>query len=242
MDLRGRAALVTGGSRRLGRAISLALGRAGAHVMVHYHSSAAAAEAAVAELRSLGVEADAVEGDLGDTAAAERVVDAAVGRWGRLDVLVNNSGIWGRMPIGSVTPERWDALHNVNLRGAFFVSQRAAPALRESRGAIVNITDVGAIRPWRNFTPYLASKGGVIALTEALAKDLAPEVRVNAVAPGPVLKPEGWVEEQGSEAVRTTLLGRWGTPEDVGQAVVYLATAAYVTGVVLPVDGGQRLF
>ncbi|MFO7167342.1 MAG: SDR family oxidoreductase [Chloroflexota bacterium] len=241
MDLQGRAALVTGGARRLGRAIALALGRSGANVMIHYHSSAEQAEEVAAELRGMGVEADIVAGDLADVAAAERAVDAALARWGRLDLLVNNAGIWGKTPLGSVTPERWDELHHINLRAAFFASQRAAPALRAARGAIVNIADVGAIRPWRSYTPYLVSKGGVVTLTEALAKDLAPEVRVNAVAPGPVLMPDGWTEEQGAQAKRTTLLERWGTAEDVAQAVVYLATAPYVTGVVLPVDGGQRL-
>jgi pteridine reductase len=241
MELRGRVALVTGGARRLGKAIALALGHAGANVMVHYNSSAGPAEAVAAELRSSGVEADIVAGDLADVAAAERVVDTAVARWGRLDVLVNNSGIWGATPIGSVTAERWDELHHTNLRGPFFTAQRAAPALRAARGAVVNIADVGAFRPWRNYTPYLVTKGGVVTLTEALAKDLAPEVRVNAVAPGPVLMPDDWSAEQGEKAARSTLLQRLGSAEDVAQAVVYLVTADYITGVVLPVDGGQLL-
>lgn len=241
MDLHGRAALVTGGARRLGRAIALALGRAGADVTVHYHRSAGPAAEVVGELRGLGVAADAVSGDLADPAAAERVVDAALARWERLDVLVCSAGIWGKTPLGSVTPERWDELHHTNLRGMFFAAQRAAPALRAARGAIVTIADAGALRPWRNYTPYLVSKGGVVTLTEALAKELAPDVRVNAVAPGPVLKPDGWSEARGAPPARRTLLGRWGAPEDVAQAVVYLATADYVTGVVLPVDGGQRL-
>jgi pteridine reductase len=241
MNMRDKVALVTGGARRLGRAIALALAGAGANVVIHYHTSAAEAEAVLAELRGLGVEADSVPGDLADPAACERVVDAAAARWGRLDVLVNNSGIWGATPIGSVTPERWDELHHTNLRAAFFTAQRAAPALRATHGAIVNIADVGALRPWRNYTPYLVSKGGVVTLTEALAKDLAPEVRVNAVAPGPVLVPEDWSAKQAEQGARATLLGRWGTAEDIGAATLFLATAPYVTGVILPVDGGQRL-
>jgi pteridine reductase len=241
MDLRGKAALVTGGARRLGRAIALALGRAGANVAVHYHSSAGPALEVVAELRALGVQAEAIPGDLTDVAAAERVVDEAIAHWGRLDILVNNSGIWGKTPLGSVTPERWDELHHTNLRGMFFLTQRAAPALRAANGAVVNIADVGVLKPWKNYTPYLVSKGGVVTLTEALAKDMAPEVRVNAVAPGPVLMPDDWSEEQGAAAGRSTLLGRLGSAEDVAQAVLFLATAPYVTGVVLPVDGGQRL-
>jgi pteridine reductase len=241
MNVRGSAALVTGGARRLGRAIALALGNAGANITVHYHSSVEPALAVVAELHALGVGAAAVAGDLADVAAAERVVDAAVAHWGRLDVLVNNAGIWGKTPLGSVTPERWDELHHTNLRSMFFLAQRAAPALRAANGAIVNIADVGVLRPWKNYTPYLVSKGGVATLTEALAKDLAPEVRVNAVAPGPVLMPDDWSAEQSAAAARSTLLGRLGSAEDVAQAVVFLAGAPYVTGVLLPVDGGQRL-
>jgi pteridine reductase len=241
MELRGSAALVTGGAHRLGRAIALALARAGANVVVHYHRSDAQARAVKSELRALGVQAALVSGDLSVVADAERVVDEAVAQSGGLAVLVNNAGIWGSTPIGSVTAERWDELINTNLRSAFFTAQRAAPALRAARGAIVNIADVGALRPWRNHTPYLVSKGGVVTLTEALAKDLAPDVRVNAVAPGPVLLPNDWAPEQAARAARSVLLGRVGTPEDVAQAVVYLAQAEYVTGVVLPVDGGQRL-
>ena len=180
-------------------------------------------------------------GDLAIVAEAERVADQALARWGQLDLLVNSAGIWGSTPIGTVTQARWDELIEVNLRGAFFCAQRAAPALRAARGAIVNIADVGALRPWRNYTPYLVSKGGVVTLTEALAKDLAPEVRVNAVAPGPVLLPDGWTPAQAERAAASVLLKRLGSPEDVAAAVVYLAQADYVTGVVLPVDGGQRL-
>jgi pteridine reductase len=241
MDLHGRAALVTGGAHRLGRAIALALGRAGANVVVHYHSSEEPARALHDELIALGVQAALVDGDLSVVAEAERVADQAIAQWGELAVLVNNTGIWGSTPLGTVSQERWDELMNTNVRGAFFASQRAAPALRAARGAIVNIADVGALRPWRNHTPYLVSKGAVVTLTQALAKDLAPDVRVNAVAPGPVLLPDDWTPKQAERAGKSVLLGRVGSPEDVAQAVIYLAQADYVTGVVLPVDGGQRL-
>jgi pteridine reductase len=241
MELNGQAALVTGGAHRLGKAIALALAQAGAKVAIHYHRSAAQAEATLAELRATGVEATAIQGDLAVVAEVERVVDAAITHWGRLDLLVNSAGIWGTTPIGSVDEARWAELLDTNLRSAFFAAQRAAPALRAARGAIVNIADVGALRPWRNHTPYLVSKGGMLTMTEALAKDLAPEVRVNAVAPGPVLLPDGWTTAQAEKAERSVLLRRLGSAEDVAQAVVYLASATYVTGVTLPVDGGQRL-
>ena len=241
MNLHGSVALVTGGAHRLGKAIALALGRAGANVALHYHRAAPQAEATLAELRALGVEAVAIRGDLAIVTEAERVVDEATARWGRLGLLVNSAGIWGATPIGTVTEARWEELLNTNLRSAFFMAQRAAPALRGASGSIINIADVGALRPWRNHTPYLVSKGGLLTLTEALAKDLAPEVRVNAVAPGPVLLPDDWTAEQAERAARSVLLRRLGSAEDVAQAVVYLASADYVTGATLPVDGGQRL-
>jgi pteridine reductase len=241
MELKGAVALVTGGAHRVGKAITLALGRAGANVAIHYHRSAAPARATLAELRALDVDATAIRGDLAVVTEVERVVDEAIARWGRLDLLVNSAGIWGATPIGSVTEARWVELLDTNLRGAFFAAQRAAPALRAARGAIVNIADVGALRPWRNHTPYLVSKGGLLTLTEALAKDLAPEVRVNAIAPGPVLLPDDWTAEQAERAARSVLLRRLGHADDVAQAVIYLASADYVTGVILPVDGGQRL-
>lgn len=241
MELRGKAALVTGGAHRLGRAIALALAAEGMRVAIHYHRSADHAQAALAELAALGVEAIAIAGDLADVGDAERVVDTALTQWGALDVLVNNSGIWGPTPVGSVTAARWDELFNTNLRSAFFVTQRAAPALRAARGAIVNIADAGVFRPGRNYAPYIATKGAIVTLTEALAKELAPEVRVNAIAPGLVLPPTDWSAEQTETSAKRIPLQRAGTAEDVASAAVYLVRADYVTGVVLPVDGGFRL-
>jgi pteridine reductase len=241
IDLHGSVALVTGGAHRLGRAITLALGQAGVNVVVHYNRSAEQARVVLRDLEALGVQSAAIAGNLSRVAEVERVIDSAVARWGRLDVLVNNAGIWGSTPIGTVTEERWSELIDTNLRSAFFAAQRATPALRAAGGTIINIADVGALRPWRNHTPYLISKGGIITLTEALAKDLAPEVRVNAVAPGAVLLPDDWTPEQIERATRNVPLKRRGRPEDVAQAVLYLARADYVTGVVLPVDGGRHL-
>lgn len=241
MRLQQQRALVTGGAHRLGRAIALALAAEGADVAIHYHSSAQQAEATLAELRAYGGRAAAVQGDLAAVAEAERVVDAAAAQLGGLSILVNCAGIWGADPLGTVTEERWDTLIATNARGAFFACQRAAPLLRASHGCVINIADVGAMRPWKNHTPYLVSKGAVVTLTEALAKDMAPEVRVNAIAPGPVLLPADWGEEEAERTAKTVLLRRVGSAEDIAQAAVYLASASYVTGVILPVDGGQRL-
>jgi pteridine reductase len=241
IDLQGSVALVTGGAHRLGRAIVLALGQAGANVVVHYNRSAEQAQVVLQDLAALGVQSAAVGGDLARIAEIEHVVDTAVACWGKLDVLVNNAGIWGSTPLGAVTEERWSELIDTNLRSAFFVSQRAIPALRTAGGAIINIADMGALRPWRNHAPYLISKGGIITLTKALAMDLAPDVRVNAVAPGAVLLPDNWTLKQIEGATRNVPLKRLGSPEAVAQAVLYLAQADYVTGVVLPVDGGRHL-
>jgi NAD(P)-dependent dehydrogenase (short-subunit alcohol dehydrogenase family) len=153
IDLHGSVALVTGGAHRLGRAIALALGQAGANVVVHYNSSADQAQVVLRELAALGVQSASVAGDLARVAEVEHVVDTAVARWGRLDVLVNNAGIWGSTPIGTVTEERWSELIDTNLRSAFFVAQRATPALRAAHGAIVNIADVGALRPGATTPP-----------------------------------------------------------------------------------------
>ena len=236
-----RIALVTGGAHRLGRAIALALADTGVHIAIHYHSSSDKAQAILTELHARGVESMHIPGDLSDTNAAEHIVDQVLQRWGRLDILVNNAGIWGPTPIGTVTAEGWDELLNTNLRGAFFVSQRAAKALRASLGCIINIADIGVERPWGNHVPYLVSKGGIVTLTRALARDLAPEVRVNAIAPGTVLMPENYTEEQNRRAAANTLLKRVGSAEDIGQAAVYLSQASYVTGVVLAVDGGASI-
>lgn len=240
MDLHNRVALVTGGAVRLGRAIALGLAQAGAAIMLHYNGSADSALATLAEVQAQGVAADTIQGNLMDVAEAERVVDATVTRWGRLDVLVCNAGIWGATPLGTVTPERWDELYALNVRAPFFLAQRAAPHLRAAGGCVVAIVDVGIYGAWKDYTPYLSSKAALAMVVQNLAKDLAPEVRVNAVAPGPVLLPEDWNEEQHAKAARSTLLRRVGMAEDIAGAVVYLAQADYVTGVVLPVDGGWR--
>jgi pteridine reductase len=241
MNLANRVALVTGGAQRLGRAISLALASQGAHIMIHYHSSADPAEATMAEVWQKGVEAATIQADLTQVSEAERIIDATVGSWGRLDILVCNAGIWGKTPLGSVTQEQWDKLYALNTRAPFFLAQRAASYLRAVGGCVVAIADVGIGWSWKGYTPYLSSKAALAMVVQNLACDMAPEVRVNGVAPGPVLLPEDWSEEQQARTAASTLLRRGGTPADIAGAVVYLAMADYVTGVVLPVDGGRRL-
>jgi len=242
MDLNGKAALVTGGAVRVGKAIALALAAAGADVVINYHSSADAAIQTVAEIEALGRRALAVKADVSQGSQVQTLVDAAVERLGRLDVLVNSASLWRRTPWAELDEAAWDQLVDIALKGPFLCARAAAPHLTaHGDGAIVNIVDLSAIIPFRNYLPHSAAKAGLVNLTYSLAMELAPAVRVNAIAPGPVLPPPEYTEQQVQAAARRTLIGRWGTAEDVAQAAVFLTQAPYITGVMLPVDGGERL-
>lgn len=240
MQLTGKVALVTGGAKRLGQAIALGLAGAGTNIALHYHTSAAAAAATAADIRRLGVEATTVQGNLAETAEAERVVDEAVATWGRLDILVNNAAILNQTPFGTVTESQWNTLLNTNLRGPFFCAQRAGQVMQQSGGVIINFTDTGVDLAWRGYLPYLISKAGVEMLTYGLAKELAPTVRVNAIAPGPVLLEDSHTPAEREHFIEQTLLKRLGGAASIVEAVLYLVRAEFVTGVVLRVDGGQR--
>jgi pteridine reductase len=241
MELKGRAALVTGAGRRIGRAIALGLAGRGARVAVHHHESGDGADAVVATIRAAGGEAQAVAGDISDPAAPARLVDAVLGRFGGLDVLINSAAIMLRTPFGSVTAADWDRIFALNLRAPFLLTQAAAPALTARRGAIVNIADLAAFESWTDYVPHGISKAGVVQMTRALAHALAPAVRVNAIAPGAILLPDAWSAAAGERLAETTPLKRLGSPEDVVGAVLYLLEADYVTGETLIVDGGRHI-
>lgn len=242
MSLAGKVALVTGGAVRVGKAIALALAQAGADVAFSYNSSADAAEATRREIEALGRRSFATQADAGKVADCRRLVAQTVDRMGRLDVLVNSASLWKRTRFAELTEEDWDAVTNVLLKGAAFTSHAAAPHLSaRGDGAIVNIVDLSAFVPFPNFVAHSVGKAGLLNLTRSLAIELAPAVRVNAVAPGPVLPPPGYTPEQYERDARKTLLKRWGSPEDVAQAVLFLAQARYVTGTVIEVDGGEHL-
>jgi pteridine reductase len=236
MDLAGRVALVTGAGRRVGRAIAARLARDGAQLAIHYHASRAGAEEL---LRESGGRGATFAADLTSAQAAEALPAEVVKRLGRLDILINSAAVMLRQPFGSVTPEQWDAVMQLNLRAYFFVAQGAAPALRAANGKIVNISDVGGLEPWPDYLPHSVSKAGVEMLTRGLARVLAPAVTVNAVAPGPVLLPESWSAEATRRTVETTPVGRLGTPDDVAEAVRFLLDADYMTGTTLVTDGGR---
>ena len=241
MELRGKVALVTGGGRRVGRALVEALAGKGAVVAVHYNASAAGAEEVVRAIESRGGKAAAFGADLTRAEAIESLVTSVVERFGGLDVLVNSAAVMVRTPFGEVDPAEWDSMFALNLRAPFLLSQSAAPHLRQARGAIVNIADLAAFETWPGYIPHGITKGGVVQMTRALARVMAPEVRVNAIAPGTVLLPDDWSEADAARLDETTPLKRQGSPQDVADAMLYLLAADYVTGETIIVDGGRHV-
>ena len=240
MELRGRVALVTGGGRRVGRAIAEALGGRGMRVAVHFNGSAAGAADTARAVAAAGGEARTFQADLSDGGAPARLVDAVAAAFGALDVLVNSAATMERTPVGTVTVEAWDRAFALNLRAPFFAAQAAA-AHMAGGGAIVNIADLAAFETWPGYVPHGITKAGVVQMTRALARTLAPAVRVNAVAPGAVLLPDEWDGAASERLARTTPLARLGSAADVAGAVLYLLDADYVTGETIIVDGGRHV-
>lgn len=240
MDLRGRVALVTGGGRRVGRALALALGERGAHVAVHHHESGRGAEDVVAELTKAGARAEPFAADLTRGDAAASLVARVVERFGALDVLINSAAIMERTPFGETTVDQWDRILALNLRAPFLLTQAAARYLQRARGAVVNIADLAAFETWPGYVPHGVSKAGLVYVTRALARVLAPDVRVNAIAPGTVLLPDDWPEEDARRLEESTPLKRHGSPQDVVSAMLYLLEADFVTGETIIVDGGRH--
>ncbi|MBI3566262.1 MAG: SDR family oxidoreductase [Elusimicrobia bacterium] len=242
MSLEGKVVLVTGAGRRVGRTIALAFAAKGARVAVHYNTSVAEARRVVAAVRSLsGADADAFRADLKDPKAPEKLVDAVVRRFGALDVLINSASLYEKTPFAAATADDWDRHMAVNARAPFFLAQACAPHLRRTgEGCVINVADWAGHRPYSDYGPYCASKAALLCANKALAKALAPEVRVNAVLPGPVLAPEDMSEGEKRKVADATLLKRLGSPEAVARACVYLADSAdYTTGAELTVDGGR---
>ena len=241
MDLRGKVALVTGGGRRVGRALAEALADRGVTVAVHYNGSAPGANEVVQAVQARGGRSEAFRADLTESSAPASLIDDVAERFGQLDVLVNSAAVMVRTPFGETDPETWDSMFALNLRAPYFLAQAAAPFLRRARGAIVNIADLAAFETWPGYIPHGITKGGIVQMTRALARVLAPEVRVNAIAPGTVLLPDDWSEADAARLDATTPLRRQGTPDDVAKAMLYLLDADYVTGETIIVDGGRHV-
>jgi pteridine reductase len=241
-ELHGKAVLVTGAARRIGAAIARRLHAAGANVLLHYRGAEAEAAGLEAELNAArGGSAVKLKADLLAPIAPRALVSAALERFGRLDVLVNNASTFYPTPVGSIEAGHWEELMGSNLRAPLFLAQEAAPQLKLNGGAIVNLSDIHASRPLRGYLVYSIAKAGLVALTRALALELAPEIRVNGVAPGAIAWPEdGQFEPPERERIiATTPLARLGSPEEIARAVHFLATAPFVTGQILAVDGGR---
>lgn len=241
MDLQGKTALITGGAHRVGGALTRSLAEAGANVVINYHSSADAAEALAAELRALDVGALPFQADVTDRAQVQAMVDAATAQFGGVDVLVNSASLFKPTPFPTDDVTAWQTVTRILVDGPFYCANAVAPGM-QTRGAglIINILDLAAWEPWKNFTGHCVGKAALLAFTRQLALELAPEVRANGIAPGLVLPPPGFDEEQIARSARETLLARWGSPDDVAQALLFLVQADYITGEIITVDGGKR--
>lgn len=242
--LQDQVVLITGGARRVGSAIVRTLHDAGARIALHYRQSAGEATALAAALEAQRPGSSLLlQADLLDVAQLPGLVQRTLAQFGRLDVLVNNASSFYPTPVGSITAAQWDDLMGTNLKAPLFLAQAAAPALRASQGLVLNITDIHGLRPLKAHPVYSAAKAGLISLTHSLARELSPEVRVNAIAPGPVLFPEqGLSDERQADIIGRTLLQRRGSPDDIAQAALFFAAhAPYVTGQVLAVDGGRSV-
>jgi len=241
-DLHGKVAVVTGAARRIGAALATALAGAGCDVVISYRTAAADAEATAGRVRATGGRALIVQGDAARADDVTRLLDTTVSTFGRVDVLVANAGAFRRTPVETLTETDWDYMLDNNLRTTFLCAHRFGLHMRaHAGGAILTLADVAGMRPWVGYLPYCVAKAGVIALTRGLAKELAPAVRVNAIAPGPVLFPEDYDPALQQREIERTLLRRQGSPEQVAAAALALVANDYVTGVVLPVDGGRVL-
>jgi pteridine reductase len=239
-SLQGQAALVTGAGKRLGRAVALRLAEEGADIVIHYRSSAAEAQSAVAEIEKMGRRGVGIAADLSSVADIKRLFDETAKQFGRLDILVNSAANFLPSSIVSTTEEVWDASLDSNLKAPFFCAQAAAPLLRRTRGTIINFADTGGFLGWPGYIAHSVSKAGVVMLTKALAKALAPEVRVNAVAPGTITMP-GDPPEWEADFSKLAPLRRSGQPSDIAEAVLFLVRAKFMTGQTLILDGGRTL-
>jgi len=238
-----RVALVTGAARRIGAVIARRLHAAGYDVALHARRSRAELAALIEELeRTRASSTLALEADLGDAGVLPDLVNASVARFGRLDALVNNAAAFYPTPVGTATTAQWDELLGTNARAPFFLAQAAAPHLAATNGAIVNIVDIYAEQPLAGHAIYSMSKAALAAMTKALARDLAPDVRVNGVAPGAILWPDAGKNEAAQQAlIERTPLKRMGSPDDIAGAVLWLLDASFVTGEIVRVDGGRHL-
>lgn len=242
MKLEGRVALVTGGATRIGQAIALALAARGAHVAITYRTSRLEAQGTVARLRALGVHADAFRADLASATSVAALFKDVARRFKRLDVLVNSASNFDRVPFARVTERDWDRALDTNLKGPFLCAWHASRLMKRAGGKIINIADWAGVTPYRDYLPYCVSKSGVIGLTKALAKELAPAIQVVAIAPGPMLPPKHMSKAAQARVAARVPLQRWGSPKDIANTAVFLCEGTdFMTGSTVFVDGGSLI-
>jgi pteridine reductase len=243
VELKNKAVLITGGAVRLGRSISLELAAAGAVVFCHYHRSEEAAKKLKAEIEKAGGQIYLLQSDLSHIPNTESLLNNVMAKSGRVDILINNAALFYQTPLGTVTEEQWDRLFDLNLKAAFFCARYAGRYMvQQGHGKIINLGDTCAENPWPSSIPYALTKAGIIAMTRGLAKELAPQVQVNCVNPGPVLLPEAYDRAERNRSIERTLLKREGSPEDVVRTVRFLIEGSdYITGTVITVDGGRSI-
>lgn len=243
MNIQGKTALVTGGVKRIGKAIALALAEKGANVAISYLTSKKEAVETLHQLSNIGIKAIAVQADISKVDEVKKLVQKTIKTFGSIDILINNAAIFHKTPFESIREKDWDHHIDINLKGTFLCSQKVGiEMLRKKRGKIINIADWAGLRPYRNYLPYCVSKAGVICLTQALAKTLAPHIQVNAIAPGPVLLPKDLSKKELKEIIKGTPLKKLGSPEDISKTVIFLIEGSdFITGATYLVDGGRLI-
>ena len=241
MKIKGKTALITGGAVRVGKAMTLALAQEGANVVVNYNSSAVAAEETVAEAKALGVGALAIQCDISVHDQVKRMIDTAAVEFDGIDILINSASWFRKTPVPMDDFSDWFKVFDILIHGSMYCCNYIAPMMKKAgEGAIINIVDAAAWRPSHNFVAHSVGKAGLLAFTRQLALELAPEISVNAISPGPVLPPPDYTDEQNERVAKRTLLKRWGTPQDVVDAMLFLIKSNYVTGEFITVDGGEQ--
>ena len=242
MKLNNSVVLITGAAMRVGRAVALHLAEQGAHIAFSYYLDDEPWAQTKADIEALGVRSIAMQTEMRNATQVRALIDAAIAQFGRVDVLINNASVFLKAPFLEISEEEWDLALDVNLKGPFLAAQAVAPhMLAQGHGVILNITDLTAFQVWPGYAHHGASKAGLMALTKSLAVELAPDVRVNAIAPGTVLLPDNFTPEKKQWAEEKSVLKRVGTPQDVAQLATFLIENEFITGAVYFVDGGRAL-
>jgi NAD(P)-dependent dehydrogenase (short-subunit alcohol dehydrogenase family) len=243
LKLAGATALITGGAKRVGKGIALALARQNARVAISYQTSSREAKKTVNEIQAFGTKAVAVAADVSKAQEVDYLVRTVQKSFGSIDILINNAAIYEETPFDKLTEKEWDRHLEINLKGTFLCARAVSEVmLKRGRGKIINLADWSGIRPYKNYLPYCVSKAGVISLTKTLALELAPTIQVNCICPGPVLLPETYGEKERKAVIQETPLARLGSPEDIAAAVLFFIQGSdFVTGAILPVDGGRLI-